>query len=195
MSRRVTSLTSPHPERSSVPPAPAPSEGRARVHAMFDAHHDLIWRTLRRCGLDGDAAADVTQQVFVVAIERLADIWPGSERAFLMGTALRLSRRARQSGARFALDAGLGERLSQSGPLPEKQVATVELLDRVLSGLDRELVEVFVLFDIEGFSGPELARALGMPAGTVASRVRRAREAFRAVVERLSHVSAREESG
>jgi RNA polymerase sigma-70 factor (ECF subfamily) len=170
-------------------------EPRARLHAMFDAHHDLVWRTLRRCGLDPDAAADVTQQTFVVAIERIADIWPGSERAFLIGTALRLSRRARQTSARYALDTRLEERLSQAGPLPDKQVATLELLDRVLCRLERELVEVFVLFDIEGFSGPELARALGIPVGTVASRVRRAREGFRAAVQRLEHTRAREENG
>ena len=191
MSRRA--LMSPEADRPQL--LHAEQSDRARVHAMFDAHHDLVWRTLRRCGLDADLAADVTQQVFVVAIERLADIWPGSERAFLIGTALRLSRRARHKSSRYALDAGLEERLVQKGPQPETHAATVELLDRVLGRLERDLVEVFVLFDVEGFSGPELARALGIPPGTVASRVRRAREAFRAAVLRLDHTRAREEGG
>ena len=47
-----------------------------------------------------EVAADVTQQAFLIAAERLGDITPGSERAFLMATALRLaissSRRARR---------------------------------------------------------------------------------------------------
>ena len=171
------------------------TEGRARVHAMFDAHHQLVWRTLRRCGLSADASADVAQQVFVVALERLADIWPGSERAFLIGTALRLSRSARRANARYRLDTQLEERLAQPAPHPEKSAATLQVLDRVLSQLERELVEVFVLFDIEGFSAPELSRALGIPEGTVASRVRRAREAFRAAVARFEHTRAREERG
>jgi RNA polymerase sigma-70 factor (ECF subfamily) len=194
MSRRAISNL--EPERPDIQPGRqelAPSEGSARVHAMFDAHHQLVWRTLRRCGLDAEASADVAQQVFVVAIERLPDIWPGSERAFLIGTALRLSRSTRRANARYQLDTQLEERLRESTPHPEKSAATLEILDRVLSQLERELVEVFVLFDIEGFSAPELSRALGIPSGTVASRVRRAREAFRAVVLRLEHTRAREE--
>lgn len=196
MSRRATSQVEPEPQdASSGRPSLAVEGGRARVHAMFDAHHQLVWRTLRRCGLDVDAAADVAQQVFVVALERLPDIWPGSERAFLIGTALRLSRSARRASLRYRLDSQLEERLQQAAPHPEKSAATLELLDRVLSQLDRELVEVFVLFDIEGFSAPELSRALNIPSGTVASRVRRAREAFRAAVQRIEHTRAREERG
>ncbi|HTU60012.1 MAG TPA: sigma factor-like helix-turn-helix DNA-binding protein, partial [Polyangiales bacterium] len=99
----------------------------------------------------------------------------------------------RRSTARYQLDTQLEERLMQAGPHPEKRASTVELLDRVLAQLDDGLVEVFVLFDIEGMSGPELARALGIPGGTVASRVRRAREAFRAAAARLELTRAREE--
>jgi RNA polymerase sigma-70 factor (ECF subfamily) len=197
MSRRATSSTTdPVPEAQGVPVARTlldSEQGRARVHAMFDAHHQLVWRSFRRYGLDAEAAADVTQQAFVVALERVADIWPGSERAFLIGAALRIARSMRRSSARYQLDTGLEERLIQAGPHPEKRASTVELLDLVLAQLDDGLVEVFVLFDIEGMSGPELARALGIPAGTVASRVRRAREAFRAAAARLERTREREE--
>jgi RNA polymerase sigma-70 factor (ECF subfamily) len=159
---------------------------------MFDAHHNLIWRTLRRFGLDPEAAADVGQQAYLVATERIGDIWPGSERAFLVGTALRIARSARRSSARLRPEGQLDERVSQPGSA-ESQAMTLELLDQVLAQLDPSLVEVFVLFDVEGFSAPEIARALGIPPGTVASRLRRAREEFRAVVGRLERVFAREE--
>lgn len=199
MSRRATSSTADSVPGSQENPAARtvtvldPEQARARVRAMFDAHHQLVWRSLRRYGLDPDASADVTQQAFVVALERVADIWPGSERAFLIGAALRIARSLRRSTARYQLDPGLEERLVQTGPHPEKSASTLELLDRVLAQLDDGLVEVFVLFDIEGMSGPELARALGIPTGTVASRVRRAREAFRAAAARLELTRAREE--
>jgi RNA polymerase sigma-70 factor, ECF subfamily len=192
MLRRAISVTDTGPaaaERLAVEPVDA----RARIRTMFDAHHQLVWRTLRRYGLDPDSAADITQQAFVVALERVADIWPGSERAFLIGTALRLARSHRRSNARYCLDTQLEERLMQTAPHPEKRATTLELLDRVLGQLDEGLVEVFVLFDLEGMSGPELARALDIPNGTVASRVRRAREAFRAAVQRLELTRAREE--
>src|SRR5262245_19312751 len=74
--------------RAMPPPAPA---DRSRLERMFTAHHALVWRTLRRRGLDPDAAADATQQTFLVAAERLTDINHDSERAFLVGTALRVA--------------------------------------------------------------------------------------------------------
>src|SRR6188474_2392048 len=64
----------------------------SRLRLMFESHHELVWRTLRRRGLAPDAAADATQQAFLIAAERLGDIRQGSERAFLIGTALRLAR-------------------------------------------------------------------------------------------------------
>lgn len=175
-------------------PPPPPVDSRARLQAMFDSHHNLVWRTLRRFGLDPEAAADVAQQAYLVAIERVADIWPGSERAFLLGTALRLARRHRRNAARTPLDGWIDER---TGPPQhaESHAITLELLDRVLSQLDAGLVEVFVLFDIEGFSTKEIASALGVPDGTVASRLRRAREEFRAAARRLECVLHREEGG
>jgi RNA polymerase sigma-70 factor (ECF subfamily) len=146
---------------------------------------------LRRYGLDPEAAADVGQQAFLVAVERIADIWPGSERAFLIGTALRLARSARRSAARLDPQGQLDERVL-AGAHAEARAETLELLDRILSKMDPSLVEVFVLFDVEEFSTAEIARALDLPSGTVASRVRRAREEFRAITARLDAVLARE---
>jgi len=179
--------------RDASPPPPA-VDSRARLQQMFDSHHNLVWRTLRRYGLDPEAAADVGQQAYVVAIERIADIWPGSERAFLLGTALRLARKQRRTAARVPLESGIDERARQPGHA-ESQAITLELLDRVLGQLDASLVEVFVLFDVEGFSTKEIASALAVPEGTVASRLRRAREEFRAVTRRLECVLQREERG
>lgn len=181
-------------EHSVADPMQDPAVERARLQAMFNAHHNLVWRMLRRYGLDAEAAADVAQQAFLVAVERIADIWPGSERAFLIGTALWLARSSHRSAVRLQPEGRLDERVRASGHA-ESQAMTLELLDRVLSGLDRTLVEVFVLFDVEGFSAPEISRALEVPVGTVASRVRRAREEFRAAVARLERVFEREEGG
>jgi len=174
--------------------ASLPLDVHARLHAMFDAHHNVVWRTLRRYGLDPDGAADVAQQAYLVAVERIGDIRSGSERAFLMGTALRLARSARRRDARLVLDDQLQAQLRQHGH-PESHASTVELLDLVLSQLDPSLIEVFALFDVEGFSAREVSETLGIPIGTAASRLRRARAEFRAVTERLSHVIEREGGG
>jgi RNA polymerase sigma-70 factor (ECF subfamily) len=167
-------------------------DSRARLSRMFALHHSLVWRTLRRYGLDAQAAADVGQQAFVVAIERVDAIWEGSERAFLVGTALRLAASARRKAARVQLEAHMDQLAPE--PHAESQARTVELLDAVLAQLDAGLVEVFVLFDIEGLTAPEISEALAIPVGTVASRLRRARESFRAVARRFELQWQREES-
>jgi RNA polymerase sigma-70 factor (ECF subfamily) len=55
----------------------------------------------------------------------------------------------------------------------------------VLSKVDPDLVEVFVLYEIEGLTAPEIAEVLQIPLGSVASRLRRAREQFRDVAARV----------
>lgn len=191
MQRRSTAAGIPDAAALAAVPV---TDSRVRLQQMFDRHHNLVWRTLRRYGLDPDAAADVAQQAYVVAIERIDDIWLGSERAFLLGTALRMARRQRRQAARSSVEPGIEDRVRQP-ERAESQALTLQLLDRVLSQLDASLVEVFVLFDVEGFSTKEIARALEIPEGTVASRLRRAREEFRAVTRRLEKVFEREEGG
>jgi RNA polymerase sigma-70 factor (ECF subfamily) len=66
-----------------------------------------------------------------------------------------------------------------------------ELLDRVLAELDHDLRVIFVLYEIEELTMAEIASVLELPQGTVASRLRRARQEFSARVERLARVHAR----
>ena len=155
---------------------------------MFEAHHAVVWRTLRRAGLDPDAAADVGQQAFIVAFERMESIWTGRERSFLLGTALRVARAQRRKGARYQLvDMDQHHEASEGGEQP-----ALEQLDEVLSRLEPSLVEVLVMHDVEGLSSPEIAQALALAVGTVASRLRRARREFRAVCHKLELIRARE---
>ena len=60
-----------------------------------------------------------------------------------------------------------------------------ELLDVVLEQMPIDLRTVFVLFELEGLSAPEIAAALSIPLGTVASRLRRARQTFAQAAARL----------
>ncbi len=167
---------------------------RQRLEEMFAAHHQAVWRTLRRRGLLPEAAADGTQQCFLIAAERLADIRAGSERAFLLGTALRLAATALRSSRRWQLEDDMDLRPTtdeRADDIADRRRA-VDLMDRVLARLAPDLLEVFVLFEIEGVSTPEIAKMIEVPIGTVASRLRRAREAFRAVVARLERTLRRE---
>jgi RNA polymerase sigma-70 factor (ECF subfamily) len=170
---------------------------KERLERMFRAHHELVWRTLRRLGLGPEQAADATQQAFLIAAERLDDIRQGSERAFLFGTALRLARTAYRTGRRWQLEDDMDHRADAGSRLEElvDRRRAVEVADRVLAQMDPTLLTVFVLFEIEGLSTPEIAELVGVPLGTAASRLRRAREAFRAAASRLERGAKREVVG
>jgi RNA polymerase sigma-70 factor, ECF subfamily len=171
--------------------APRPDDDRHRLERMFVAHHAMVWRTMRRRGLSPDAAADVTQQTFLVAAERLADINPDSERAFLVGTALRVAFSLGRKTVRWQLEDDMDERVADARNVSDERAA-IELCDLALSKVDPDLAQVFVMFELEGLSSPEIAASLEIPLGTVASRLRRAREQFRLVVGRLELAMRRE---
>jgi RNA polymerase sigma-70 factor (ECF subfamily) len=146
----------------------------------------LVWRLLRRLGVSAEGVDDATQQVFLIVAERLDDIRAGSERSFIFGTALRVTQTQRRRRVREPAS-DLGEQRACSWPSPDEltdQKRARELLDAVLGEMPLELRTVFVLFELEGLSSPEIADVVGVPLGTVASRLRRARESFHELVRR-----------
>lgn len=165
---------------------------RARLERLFATHHETVWRTLRRRGLTPEAAADATQETFLIAASRLADIQPDSERAFLIGTALRAAHTLGRKTHRWQLDQDMDQRIADVRDAGDER-ADVQLCDLALSKVNPDYAEVFVLHDIEGLSSPEIAALLQIPLGSVASRLRRAREQFRAAVLRMQRIFERQE--
>jgi RNA polymerase sigma-70 factor (ECF subfamily) len=160
------------------------SERKARLARMVERDYRMIWRLLRRLGVHESAIEDATQQVFLVAAERLDDIAVSSERAFVFGTALRVSRSLRRKHSRE--DASADTDLSASSlPGPDElseQRRARELLDHLIDQIPLDLRTVFILFELEGLTSPQIAELVGTPLGTVASRLRRARERFATLV-------------
>ncbi len=138
------------------------------------------------CSADAD---DATQEAFVVLSRRLADVAPGRERAFLLGVALRVGATLRRGHRREQARIDQAPPLhADPFPLPDQLAEQSSLrtrLDLVLSQLDLELRTVLVLYELEELSVPEIADLLELRPGTVASRLRRARQAFRAAVARM----------
>ncbi|HEX8792522.1 MAG TPA: RNA polymerase sigma factor [Polyangiaceae bacterium] len=157
----------------------------AAVRDAVEAHYEVLWRFLRRMGVEENQVEDAAQQVLLVLARRVGDVPRESVRSFLLGTALRVASDWRRKGAR-AGDAVAIEALEEQahpGPDAEDVVAQREmrrLLDRVLDSLSPELRAVFVLAELEEMTMAAIARALAIPPGTVASRLRRAREVFAA---------------
>jgi len=169
----------------------APPEVRSkRLRALVAAYQDFIWRSLRRLGVPAAQVDDATQEVFCVAMRRLEQIEPGAERSFLFSVAMRVASDARRACTRSrertdqaAVDVAVATSPTPEGLLGEQEA--LALLDEALDALDDEMRAVFVLFEIEGFTSPEIASLLAVPLGTVASRLRRGREQFHAAATRL----------
>ncbi len=174
-------LAAPAAVLSSAVPSVAPSD---RVRAAVDAHYDAIWRFLRRMGVAERDTEDAAQQVFLVFSQRASSVGAGAERSFLFGTALRVASDARKKRSRLREVMVDDEReLDGVHPAPGAQhvVEGRQLLacvDRVLAQMPAELREAFILAHLEELTMAEVARALSIPEGTVASRLRRARAVF-----------------
>jgi len=167
-----------------------PLERDVRLTTMARAEFDFIWRSLRRLGVAEPLVDDAAQRVFEVAARRLTDIELGRERAFLFKTALLVATEARRAAARARVEGGGVEleKLEDPQPSPEEAALLEEkrrFLDHALAALDFDERTVFVLYEIEEMSLTQIAELVGIPRGTVASRLRRARDSFHAEVKRL----------
>ncbi len=170
--------------------APTVPVARAlRLEALATDNYAFIWRSLRRLGVPPPAVDDAAQQVFEVAARRLDAIELGRERAFVFKTALLVATEARRGSARQRAlhpDEPI-ELLADPAPSPEDASdwsGKRALLDAILLAMPLELRTVFVLFELEELTMASIAELLELPPGTVASRLRRAREAFHQAAKR-----------
>jgi RNA polymerase sigma-70 factor (ECF subfamily) len=163
-------------------------QGAPSLEALVSRHYAFVWRLLRGFGLSPTDAEDAAQQVFVIAARKLADIAPERARSFLYGTTRRVANNVRRGIRRRREvpddDATDAEEPEPRGP--EQMAAVVqarELLGDLLNNLPEELRRVLVLAEIEQIEVQEIAELEGLPVGTAASRLRRAREQFRVLLE------------
>src|SRR5580765_2996950 len=143
-------------------PPPVAAGDHGRLGQMFKAHRGVIWRLLRCRGLAPDVAADATQDVFLVAAQRLPEIEVGKERAFLIGTALRVAQAAQRTRSRWQLEEEIDVADAAEATLDDRKSA-LDLIGKILARIDPPLVEVFVLYEIAEFSSIEIAELLGIP--------------------------------
>lgn len=168
-----------------------------RLRAIVDDHADFVARVLRNAGTPAADIDDDVQRAFIVVSRRLDEIHPGAEKSFLLRTALNLAAHARRTVARRREVAADEAPESDDGQTSPERIAEQRrhrlLLDDVLSRMEENLRTVFVLYEFEEMSMAQIATALEIPPGTVASRLRRAREDFRARVRMIEGVTGSED--
>ena len=164
---------------------------KSRLSRLVDDHIDFVARILRNAGTAEADIDDEVQRVFIVLSNRLEEVQRGSERSFLLQTALHIAARSRRTMARRR------EVLTDQLPQIADAVSTPEELvdrsrmrqtvDQILSQMDGDLRIVFLLYEVEQMTAAEIGTTLKIPNGTVASRLRRARADFRDRVAALEN--------
>ncbi|MGH8936008.1 MAG: RNA polymerase sigma factor [Acidimicrobiia bacterium] len=156
---------------------------------LMAAHEDRVFAVCLRMMRDREAALDATQETFLTLF-RKADRFEG--RAAFSTWLYRLA-------VNTCYDQLRRQKRHRAEPLPETHdppdaasadhLASVELrpdLERALAALDPEFRSVVVLSDLEGLALQTVAEALGLPLGTVKSRLFRGRRRLADALGNLS---------
>ncbi len=175
------------PEQPVSPEAPT-------VESLYAAHAGFVWRSLDRLGVRASDLEDMLQEVFVVVHRRLDRYDPTVKPAtWLFGISLRVAsdyrRRRRRKPEAPLPDAA--ELTAASASDREQEASAREArarVERTLDAMSDEKRAAFVLFEFERMSCGEIADVLGVPVGTVHSRLHAARAEFRAAFEGASEV-------
>jgi RNA polymerase sigma-70 factor (ECF subfamily) len=159
----------------------------AALGALFDRHHEAVYRLISRL-LRGepDAIDDLVQTTFLEAW-RSAGRYDGrgQVRSFLFGIAANTVRHHIRSAKRRR-DAFADYEPPAARDAPDDVASRAQQVSRLAAALDRlphDLRAAYVLCDLEDVSGVEAARMLDVRAGTLWRRLHEARRALREAIE------------
>lgn len=167
-------------------------------NTLVERHQQQAYNVARRLTNDDELAADVTQEAFLKAYLHLDQFKAGCFRSWLLrivtNTAIDQIRRRKVRDA-ISLDSLMNARdgdlpLPARSPDPERAAMQSELRAWLVEAVDQlptKLRSVLILADVHGLSYPEVAEIVGIPVGTVKSRLSRARSAVR---DRLAAMSS-----
>lgn len=161
-------------------------DAETTVAEVYDRHCDYVFRVLRHLGVSERVLEDAVQDVFEVVVKRAGEFeGRASFRTWLYGIALRVARAHRRRAARSPLADDEPDRNDPRAGPEERAVHARELrlVLAVLDELPEPFREVFVLAEIEGLSGPEIAESTSLKLNTVYSRLRLARRRFRTALQ------------
>jgi RNA polymerase sigma-70 factor (ECF subfamily) len=168
---------------------------------LVRTHHRRVFGLCYRFTGNNADAEDLTQDVFLKIFSNLAsfDMARGSLQVWITTMTRNLLvdnfRRTRNQRATDSLDAGWDEtdelkpvdRLQASGASPHEKAAQKELAKMVQGALAKvsvELREAVILRDLQDMDYKEIAQVLGIPEGTVKSRISRGRAELARLLER-----------
>ena len=163
----------------------------AAFEALVTPHEQMLWRVCWRMLGEAEEARDALQETMVKAWRSLPDFQGGGLVSWLYTIAVHTCQdmlRKRKARPAVSLDS-----LSEEGyDPPAREEGPAEALERsdrreavrrALAMLPEDQRVPLVLFAAEGKRYEEIAAITGLPLGTVKSRVSRARDRLRALLE------------
>lgn len=170
-----------------VKPAP-PAVDANDFRAVYEAHFDYVYHTLRRLGVPDRDLEDLLHEVFFAFYR--GDTYDRGRplKPWLFGIAFRVaSDYRRRAQHRYEVPGDKQDWVADGAPGADEQVAARqrrELVQAGLAALDLDKRAVFVMHDLDGHSMPEIAAVLSAPLNTLYSRLRLARGEFAAAIRR-----------
>ena len=168
-------------KRSGTPPSGASLD----FSSLYDTWFDRVSRWLGALGAPDTDREDLAQEVFLVVRRRLRDFDGRNVAGWLYRIASRKvgqHRRRRWISTLFAsrqtIDVNDLPYTGQSAIAELETKEKSQLLERLLSKMSERRRGVFVLFEVEGYAGEEIADMLDVPVNTVWTRLHHARKDF-----------------
>ena len=157
---------------------------------VYQKHRDFLWLSLHRLGMPEADLPDAMQEVLWVVHRKLPTFNGASKlTTWLFGICLRVAaaqrRRAHVRRERLTAEPLAAEAPHAAGDPVGPALDARRQLERLLGELGLPQRAVFVMFEIEGLDCARISEELGVPLGTVHSRLHKARKAFKAAHLRL----------
>jgi RNA polymerase sigma-70 factor, ECF subfamily len=151
---------------------------------------DQLYNFARWLAEDANEAEDLVQETYSKALRGFSSFQTGTNFRAWIFRILRNSFLTSRTGlkTKVALDDDAVEAIPSAQPTPEQVLverANREMLRDALARLPVPHREILLLCEVEEMSYEEIAQVLGIPAGTVMSRLHRSRKALRAEFLRL----------
>lgn len=169
---------------------------RSAFDEVYSQFSEMVWNVTLRLAGDPDRAADLSQEIFLRIYRHLGGFRGRSAlRTWVYRIALNHCRGRLSGGSRWSFRRLFEEGEETAEPLPDLSRGPEELavasddgrrVSEALMELPIEFREAVVLRDLEGLAYEEISAALGVPIGTVRSRIARGRERLRDLLERGS---------
>jgi RNA polymerase sigma-70 factor (ECF subfamily) len=161
------------------------------IVALHAAHAPFVWQSLQRLGVRTADLDDMLQEVFVV-IHRRQDDYRAIEnvRGWLYAICVRVAARFRRRAyvrKELPVESVADQIEAGAAASPEEAVSARQTRARLDALLDRMEIgrrAVLVMFEIDRMSCEEIAAAIGVPVGTVYSRLHTARRELQKLLAR-----------